>query len=1134
MKIQKLAIHNIASIENAEIDFTVRPLSDSDVFLITGVTGSGKSTILDAICLALYGTTPRLENTLMEGAVDVAGKEVQLDNPAQLLRKTTGEGYVRLSFEGTDGVPYEAEWSVARARGKADGRLQPRKWSLIDLHSGTTYTKENEIKTGIGKAVGLTFDQFCRTTMLAQGQFTRFLDSKDEEKAEILEMITGADIYSKIGAKVFEITRDKEAAYKEAKDALLGITLLTEEQKDGKRSDIESRKGTVSSLSAEMGKARMKADWLDREGELNAEKGKAGKALSAAEEATRTEAFLAEGALVKAYRETVQVRGSLGVYYRQEADAAEARRKIDRLFEKYQTVRSGQRWLLEQRRSLGGILAEVGKAIDKDAPIASVIGNAQTLYSQLDIVEAGVPAISSLETGIGEQEVSVRDVLTPAWEKASAAAGEAGRKRTETQAALKSAENALAAADLPAKSWLFTELVANQGRITLAKERIETYKRACKSREEEQKAITAKEQETGGAETARAALYGEVCELKAAMEVAKRTYEAESTASLNVVGEMRRKLQAGDFCPVCMQEIKTALPTEADVEARLRPIEAAYRAALDAFEKKKADLGRLDAGIQAERRRLDERKRALASDTTLSTLYASLQEALNMCGAGQYDPGTEYRLGVLAEQVRQRKDAVEAQVKAGTELEQKVKSARTDDAKALLAFEAARDAGTKAGDDLKAAVAAIEKDKAVLTAQRKAVQGAALQIDGIVKGTSWAARWRNAFVAFRQEVESAVAAHYELVERKGRLEEDLRGIDLEAEAVGRALQEVERMVPSWKESPLGEMREVRDLSVEAASLKDSLLVETRNFAAADASARENWAKVAAFLSSDPGFTVEFLDGLSRYTDAAIEAYDRHQKSVLESVMTARGALASIEHQIRDHAGKRPGIEEGETVEALRIRQGECNAGILALTSEISLIEAELKADALNQERSGKLAEKADALRAERDKWSRLNEMIGDNTGKKFRKIAQSYVLGSLVSAANHYMKELSDRYTLEVIPGTFVILLEDAYQGFEKRPACTSSGGEGFLVSLALALALSDIGDSLSVDTLFIDEGFGTLSGEPLQNAINTLKTLRKKAGRHVGIISHIEEVQEKIPVKIVLEQDNRTASSRVKVLPIL
>ena len=130
------------------------------------------------------------------------------------------------------------------------------------------------------------------------------------------------------------------------------------------------------------------------------------------------------------------------------------------------------------------------------------------------------------------------------------------------------------------------------------------------------------------------------------------------------------------------------------------------------------------------------------------------------------------------------------------------------------------------------------------------------------------------------------------------------------------------------------------------------------------------------------------------------------------------------------------------------------------------------------------------------------------------------------------MQTLTDRYRLKILPGTFVISLEDAYQGFVSRAASTISGGESFLVSLALALALSDVAQGLAVDTLFIDEGFGTLSGEPLQNAINTLRTLHDKSGRHVGIISHVEELQERIPVQIQVVQNQQSPDSSIRLLP--
>ena len=171
------------------------------------------------------------------------------------------------------------------------------------------------------------------------------------------------------------------------------------------------------------------------------------------------------------------------------------------------------------------------------------------------------------------------------------------------------------------------------------------------------------------------------------------------------------------------------------------------------------------------------------------------------------------------------------------------------------------------------------------------------------------------------------------------------------------------------------------------------------------------------------------------------------------------------------------------------------------------------------------------MQERRDNWFKLNKLFGDSTGDKFRKIAQSYILENLLNSANYYLKTLDNRYQLKVQPGTFVILLEDAYQGYVTRAASTLSGGESFLVSLSLALALSDIGQRLSVDTLFIDEGFGTLSGTPLKNAIDTLRQLHTTGGRRVGIISHVEELKERIPIQIQVEQQGTNSYSEVKVV---
>ena len=126
---------------------------------------------------------------------------------------------------------------------------------------------------------------------------------------------------------------------------------------------------------------------------------------------------------------------------------------------------------------------------------------------------------------------------------------------------------------------------------------------------------------------------------------------------------------------------------------------------------------------------------------------------------------------------------------------------------------------------------------------------------------------------------------------------------------------------------------------------------------------------------------------------------------------------------------------------------------------------------------------------------------------------------------------LTNRYQLQVVPGTFIISLEDAYQGYTRRMASTLSGGESFWVSLSLALALSDISADLKADTLFIDEGFGTLSEEHLQQAVQTLRMLHKHNHRQVGLISHVEELRERIPVQIQVIQEGHSSSSKVEVV---
>ena len=360
----------------------------------------------------------------------------------------------------------------------------------------------------------------------------------------------------------------------------------------------------------------------------------------------------------------------------------------------------------------------------------------------------------------------------------------------------------------------------------------------------------------------------------------------------------------------------------------------------------------------------------------------------------------------------------------------------------------------------------------------------------------------------------------------------MREVSATVTSVLGILTEIENLAPAWKALEALPAEEHSRIEEAARGLKDRLLVERHNENTARESAKKAASAVDAFLEGNKGYDRDALSKLSAVPQAEIDGHEAHLQKLGDALVAAKATVETLNVQVATHATQKPQFEEGETLERLKEKETECDNEVLKYNSEATILEQDLKQDDVNASKVGTLAAKAESCREVWVKWNRLNDLLGDATGKRFRKIAQSYVLGSLVTAANRYMRELTDRYALKVVPGTFIISVEDAYQGYASRPASTISGGESFLVSLSLALALSDIGDTLSVDTLFIDEGFGTLSGAPLQNAVNTLKSLRTKAGRHVGIISHIEELQEKIPVRIQVEKSERTSSSTVRVVP--
>ncbi len=961
MKLQKLTIHNIASIEDATIDFEAKPLADSEVFLITGKTGSGKSTILDAICLALFANTPRLAGTQMQGGTKDGEADVAIKDPRQLMRRNTGEAFVSLTFTGSNDVHYEAKWSVARARKKVNGNIQSKTWQLTNLDSEIIHTKDNDIKDEIQTAIGLDFGQFCRTTLLAQGEFTRFLNSKDDDKAEILEKITGVDIYSKIGRKVFEVTGQKKTEWEQAQQKIAGMRTLTDEEITAKQEEIAKYEALLEQVKKAGETDKAKLQWIKTEKELAKGVTEASLALQQAQAIVESDDFKKKETLVRQWNATIEARNWLGAMKEAEKTITEGKKKIE----------------------------ECRNTIDSEGK-------------------------------------RLTETLQPAFDKAQKEATEAQTALEQQTATLQSQETALDALHLPDLRKSRDNAKELQRNIDITYERIEAY-----AKEKDRKAKTAKTLEETAAAIEKklkesADLEPLIHDAKVVMDDRKATLDNQRDTIDKFAQTLRQKLHVGDLCPVCRQEIKTELPHEEELAQLVGGLEKAFKEAESAYQELVNKRNKLDAEIKATQQTYQTSKENFDKDDSVKMAKQKVIDACKACGIEIIDESTPEKLASL----------------------------KTDTETKLKELEAKIAEGTKAEDAIKA--------------QRTALDKANKNLDQLKK--------------------TALKAQQDISDCKGKI---------------AIAEEVKK-------------------STEQVQLKQA--EETLN---------ANKQQLENFLGIHPDLDPERLTALNALSSQEIIKTQALLEADKNMVLTKKTLKDDADKRLGEHKLTKPELKEEDTDESLVARINENDKTLTDISEKKGAINQELKADEENKKQIGHLKEEAEKKQSIYQKWSRMNQLIGDATGNKFRKIAQSYVLNSLIHSANHYMKTLTDRYTLKVAPGTFVISLEDSYQGYVSRAASTISGGESFLVSLSLALALSDIGQKLAVDTLFIDEGFGTLSGEPLQNAINTLRSLHNKSGRHVGIISHVEELQGKIPVQIQVDQEGNLSSSKVKVITI-
>ncbi len=1130
MKIKKVIIDNIASISHAEIDFTAAPLCDSDVFLITGNTGVGKTTILDAICLALYDTTPRLKNATNSTDKVQDGDEITIRDSRRLMRRNTDNCSVVLTITDSNEVDYQITWSVARNRNK---KLNIRAWELLNLRTKGSLNKVKEVEVEIKKIVGIDYNQFCRTVMLAQGEFARFLSSSDDEKSSILERITGVDIYTRIGKKVFDIANWKNKEFESAKMALEGVEVMPPDE----RSRAEQEQQRLQNLEKEKAASKKivesKLEWLKKEVEIGDALVNAENELSDARKKQDSDDYKRQKALVKDWKRTSEVREAR----KQCLEAANKKELLEaelkELEIQYGKLAAGLVFRCNELQAMNEKCASLETCIGNEAPRKQVLEQQQSIVAQLNQVLDARKTIKKKNDEKNKLQQQFDGRLKQDADAAAIAQTEADKSLTTQKNELSNKQKKLENTGVPALRQQNSTLQGRATDLKVAQGQLKT----CRAVKEQQDTLIKNQEnlkkQIDDTKDAAENMDAPILAATVLRDERKKAMERLADSVDKWAKKIRSSLQIDDVCPVCQQRIHQQLPQEEEI-GRL-------------FDEAKL----LFDEAENEVKRLTDKKNLLLAEhkakqdsyivnaKTLEDNEPKVREewdnALNACkkiGIETVDDTTESKLVALADNLQNEMLQLQKELDEAEKMENAVKACQNAVNQLQTALDNAKVKADNAKGERDKCGSQIEICKTLIEQKERDVSGWLTHVEQLVGDTAWQHDFRSDTENFIIELQQAATDYNGAVKDKKELDGMIDNYRIGIKSVEDMIDSVLEIMPEWRNIALPQPQSVSHLGKVTSDWKAAVFAKKEALATCINTHEVKAQVVESFLKDNATISEARLLELAACMPDDIDGTENDLKAI-DTYLAAKTELYKKAQDAKtSHLQLRPALADDDNVDKLHLCQSQLEEAIKEINNQEGVLKERLDKDKENNERRASLLQTMKDKEAVKVQWDSLNNLIGSADGKKFRKIAQSYVLANLIKSANNYMGMLTDRYTMCVDPGTYIIMVEDSYQGYTKRPVSTVSGGEGFLVSLALALAMSDLGDSFSSNILFIDEGFGTLSGVPLQNAVNTLRTLHNRVGRHVGIISHITELCEKIPVQIKIRQNPRDSSSTVSIIP--
>jgi exonuclease SbcC len=1229
VKILAISLKNLASFAGeVTIDFRTPPLAHAGVFAILGRTGAGKSTILDALCLALYGTTPRANagnDAKVPGDGDTAWST---GDPRHLIRRGADEAYAKVVFEAESKL-YEATWRCVRAR---RGALQ-LKDDELELRHGCEViaTKIRSVQAKVAELTGLDFDSFCRSVLLPQGKFESFLSCDSKQRSVLLEALTDPKgLYRGVSRLAHERGGQASAEVAKAEEAVRAIEVLTDEARAGretKRDAQEAEAKRVADAHEAARSARQQYAALDeaarRRDERRAELTRCEVAQTNAapdrkvyEEARAAQPLRATG---KRLDETAKrLRDADAQLVALDADRAKAREAAQRADEEKTVAASMHDDALAVRDALGPQLAEARRLDDALATARAALAKSN---EEREEREEESKAIADREAEHDRVDTSILDerAALATWHVAhpeaatlsaqrgwwSPAVASAQKARSELAAAHTAQEDATRKVARLDDDYATAEAAradaeqresAAQRAVEDATERAETHcaaevreqrdrarertqdlnalrtaldqRRADRQRADELRSTAAHAaHERAVAEAARAACQADIERLEIDVKRAEREHAlAQARASLD---KHRQRLVAGEPCVVCGSTMHpwadpSAVPVaDDDTRAALQASLATARESLRAHERAiieseararsdKAEADRLFALLDTGRPALAERcvRLALASDLDAD----ALARAVDALGESLARDQTE-----LDAAVQKAEDAIHAVNAARTHREScrdALQQAGSRCTELQMARERVRgEVSNHAALRANAEAQLCEADERLATALAAIPDAvAAWRVDPGTQAEAWARlaeehddRRRThddldhrtrALDTQRTETVFARRRHAErcadLDAKRANLTQQITNFATERAAVldGRSADDVAREADARCRDARAALDATGVIASEAARRATELearreeRASQRTLLADDASdAARAHSEQLTVLGLDEGEATRRL----ALDAAALDALRDTIAKLDDTVTKAALFLEEADNILKTAKLERPSASREELdaeIEKYRSEQER-------LQQDLGAHRQALAYDDVRRAHREEKQREVEAIRSRVGVWSTLADVVASHDGSKLALYAQSLAFDSLLAAANAQLASLHPRYALrrlEEAPSdaggkkakTSTLLdmvVVDRELADAIRPVTTLSGGERFLVSLALALGLSSLASRRrKLASMFIDEGFGTLDPETLSVALGVLDALQA-SGTRVGIISHVSELKERLQARVVVQR---------------